>query len=109
MARAAQNGITGIRLISGNEARNMEHQLSVEVVAALYAPNAGIVCPYEMTIAAMGNAMDNGVELLRNFAVVDIARQEDEITVTAKDGRQVEPLCCKLRRRICRQDRKYDR
>ena len=89
MGRASQNGIKGVRLISGYEARTMEPQLSEEVVAALYAPNAGIVCPYEMTIAAMGNAMDNGVELLRNFAVVNIVRKDNEITVTAKDGREI--------------------
>ena len=90
MGRAAQNGITGVRLISGYEARTMEPELSSEVVAALYAPNAGIVCPYEMTIAAMGNAMDNGVQLQRNFAVCGIAKDGDILTVTAVDGRKVE-------------------
>ena len=90
IARAAQNGITGVRLISGYEARTMEPQLSEEVVAALHAPNAGIVCPYELTIAAMGNAMDNGAKLERNFAVCGIAKNGDVLTVTAEDGRKIE-------------------
>ncbi len=87
-ARSQENGIHCVRLISGEEARTLEPNLSAQVTRALLVPNAGIICPYDLTIAAVGNAMDNGVALLRNFEVTGIRREED-FTVTARDGRQV--------------------
>ena len=57
-----KNGVEGLCLISGKEAREMEPELSDQVVAALYAPTGGIVCPFGLTIALAENAADNGVE-----------------------------------------------
>ncbi len=70
--RSLENGIDCVRLISGEEARLLEPGLSEQVSRALYVPNAGIICPYDLTIAAIGNAMDNGVTLKRNFEVAKI-------------------------------------
>ena len=85
--RGLNNGIEKLRILSGDEARAMEPNLADAVTRVLYVPTAGIICPYDLTIAAAGNAMDNGVELLRNFKVVAI---EPGFTVTAADGRTVE-------------------
>ncbi|MBQ9974543.1 MAG: NAD(P)/FAD-dependent oxidoreductase [Oscillospiraceae bacterium] len=88
LERGLINGISGLSILTGDEARKLEPQLSPEVTGALHVPTAGIICPYELTIAAVGNAMDNGVELLRNFAVESIAHG-DVFIVNAKDGRSV--------------------
>ena len=87
--RGLENGIRGLRVISGDEARALEPNLSAQITSALHVPNAGIICPYALTIAAAGNAMDNGVELKRNFAVSTIEQAEGGYTVTAKDGQSV--------------------
>ena len=87
--RSFENGIDCVRLISGEEARQMEPNLSEKVSKALYVPNAGIICPYDLTIAAIGNAMDNGVELKRNFEVVGIEKK-DCFTITSSAGQTVE-------------------
>ena len=87
--RGQQNGIPGLRILSGEEARAIEPMLSEKVTMALHVTNAGIICPYELTVAAVGNAMDNGVELLRNFCVSAIEKNADGFTVSAQDGRQV--------------------
>lgn len=87
--RSFQNGIDCVKLISGEEAREMEPNLSEKVSKALYVPNAGIICPYDLTIAAIGNAMDNGVELKRNFQVVRIEKN-DCFTITSGEGETVE-------------------
>lgn len=87
--RSFQNGIDCVKLISGEEARELEPNLSEKVSKALYVPNAGIICPYDLTIAAIGNAMDNGVELKRNFQVVKIERN-DCFTITSGEGEAVE-------------------
>ena len=57
--------------------------LSEKVTAALYVPNFGIICPYELTVAAVGNAIDNGVELIRNFEVADVKKENGVFTVTS--------------------------
>lgn len=85
--RGLANGIEKLQILSGDEARKMEPNLSEKVTRVLYIPTAGIICPYDLTIAAVGNAMDNGVVLLRNFEVASI---EEGFTVTAADGRTVE-------------------
>ena len=85
--RGIENGIAGMAILSGEEARKMEPNLSEKVTKVLHIPTAGIICPYDLTIAAAGNAMDNGVELLRNFEVVSIA---EGFAITAADGRTVE-------------------
>ena len=89
LRRGFENGIGCVRIISGEEARRLEPNLSQQVSKALYVPNSGIICPYDLTIAAIGNAMDNGVELRRNFEVVKIEKK-DHFLVTAADGAQVE-------------------
>ena len=86
--RGLQNGIPGLKLLTGDEARMIEPNLSQKVTAVLQVTNAGIISPYELAIAAIGNAMDNGVKLLRNFRVSKIEKNED-FTVTAENGQQV--------------------
>ena len=87
--RGRENGITAMKLLSGDEARRLEPNLSEDVTMALSAYEAGIICPYALTIAACGNAMDNGVELKRNFEVTEI-RSGDHFTVKSRSGETVE-------------------
>lgn len=84
-----KNNIPGLKIISGDEARALEPNLSKAVSRVLHVPNAGIVCPYSLAIAAVGNAMDNGVELRRNFAVTAIDKKEI-FTVMAANGESVQ-------------------
>ena len=68
-ARGEKNGVKELRILSGDEARALEPALSGEIVAALYAPTAGIVCPFEMTQALAENACENGVTFHLNTRV----------------------------------------
>lgn len=88
--RGQENEIPGLELLSGDQARELEPFLSQEVTKVLRVPNAGIVSPYELTVAAVGNAMDNGVTLHRNFAVSAICKNESGFAVTAQSGETVE-------------------
>ena len=84
-----KNSIPDLKIISGDEARALEPNLSPAVSRVLHVPNAGIVCPYNLAIAAVGNAMDNGVTLRRNFEVCKIEKA-DVFTVTATNGDSVQ-------------------
>lgn len=88
-ARGLKNGISGMDILTGAEARRLESNLSDQVTKALLVTNAGIICPYALTIAAAGNAMDNGAELYTNYAVQTIAKTADGFQIGAADGRQI--------------------
>lgn len=85
-----ENGIPGLKILSGDEARSIEPNLSTAVTKVLHVTNAGIVCPYDLTIAAIGNAMDNGVALHRNFRVCAIRKENDTFTIASAAGEQVQ-------------------
>ena len=87
--RGIKNGVKGLKILSGDEARKEEPNLSESVTSALLVTDAGIVCPYELTIAAVGNAMDNGAALRTNYEVKAIVKAEDGFRICSADGRQV--------------------
>lgn len=88
--RGEENGVEGLKLLDGDQAREVEKNLSKSVKGALYTPTSGVVCPYELTIESVGNAMDNGAELYRNFKVCDIKKEARGFIIEAEDGRTVE-------------------
>ena len=65
--RGCTNGVKGLKIVEKDELKKLEPNLSENVLCALYAPTGAITCPYELTIAAIGNAMDNGAQLELNF------------------------------------------
>ena len=77
LVRGTANGVKGLRLLNREELHELEPNLSGNVICALHAPTGSIVCPYELTVAAVGNAMDNGAELIRNFPVTAIDAEAD--------------------------------
>ncbi len=88
-----KNGVKGLQMLDGDAARELEHNLSRNVVSALYAPSAGIICPYGMTIAAIGNAMDNGAALKCGFKVSSVDRTESGCALHSESG---ETICARM-------------
>lgn len=90
LARGEKNGVRGLRILSRDEVLAMEPKIGDGVIAALYAPTGAIVCPYELCIAAVGCAMDNGAELLRNFEVAAVEKIQGGYRLTSAAGESVE-------------------
>ena len=88
--RGLANGVKGLRLIEKEELHTLEPNLNPDLTCALLAETGAIVCPYELCIAAVGNAMDNGVELMLDYAVCDIENKNGSYVIKAEDGRTVE-------------------
>ena len=88
--RGVRNGVEGLRIVEKEELHRMEPNLNPDLTCALLAPTGAIVCPYELCIAAVGNAMDNGAELIRNFCVASIERKDGKFVITSADGQSVE-------------------
>ena len=88
-ARGEKNGVPDLEIINKEQLLELEPNINDTAMGALYAKTGGIVCPYELTISAIGNAMDNGATLYTDFEVVGAVRDEF-FTVTAKDGRTIQ-------------------
>ena len=81
-----QNGVPGLKLLSGPEAEAMESMLKPGVAAALYAPSTGTVNPWQLGIAAFENALQNGAEALLHSEVLGIHKTENGYVVeSSKD------------------------
>ena len=72
--RGVKNGVEGLRIVERDELVRMEPNISDTAVAALYAPTAGIVCPFQLNIALAENANQNGVEFFFDTCVEGIEK-----------------------------------
>ncbi len=82
LERGKTNGVPGLEIYDAAKLREVEPFISENAKAALWAPTAGIVCPYELTIAAAENAVVNGADFIRNFEVKKIGFDGNEFTVS---------------------------
>ena len=82
LERGKANGVPGLEIYDAAKLREVEPFISENAKAALWAPTAGIVCPYELTIAAAENAVVNGADFIRNFEVKKIGFDGNEFTVS---------------------------
>ncbi|MEE1139223.1 MAG: NAD(P)/FAD-dependent oxidoreductase [Acutalibacteraceae bacterium] len=85
LERGNINGVPGLEIYDKQKLKEAEPYISDEAKAALWAPSAGIVCPYELTIAAAENAVVNGTDFIRNFEVNKIDFDGNIFTVS--DGK----------------------
>ena len=91
--RGEKNGVKGLEILSREQVLLKEPNVSKKVVAALWAPTGGIVCPFGMTIAYAENAAVNGVDFYLNTEVKNIKRKEETINpfyIIETDGEEIE-------------------
>ena len=85
LEQGKRNGVSGLSILTGEQARSMEPNISDKVVAALYAETSGIVSPYEMNVALAENACANGVEFLLGQQVNSIQKSNFGFEVQLTD------------------------
>lgn len=71
------NGVPGLQILSGAEARRLEPNLSGEVTAALFAPTAGVCWPFGVVLAFAENGLANGSDIVRGAGVEAVRRKDD--------------------------------
>lgn len=84
-SRGIKNGVSGLKILNKEELKELEPNISENVNVALLAETGAIVCPYELTIAAIGNAMDNGTNLKLEFKVTSIEETGDTYKVYSEE------------------------
>ena len=85
LKNGTQNGVPGLKLLSGTEAEAMEPMLKPGVAAALYAPTTGTVNPWQLGIAAYENALHNGTAAILNTQVLGIRKCEAGFVVETNE------------------------
>ena len=73
--RGVQNGVKGLRLLSRDEALDLEPALNPDICCALDVPESGIVSPYELAYAIADDAALNGVSFLFRQEVISVSRE----------------------------------
>lgn len=70
--RGEENGVEGIEIWDRDKVLSHEPNVNPEVIAALWAPTAGITEPWMVAIAAVENAIENGAKLYLETEVKEI-------------------------------------
>lgn len=74
LEQGIRNGVPDLRIVEQDELRQMEPHISEHALCALYAPTAGIVCPFELTEGYAENAVKNGASYLFDTEVTEVER-----------------------------------
>ena len=77
--RGVANGVKDLKILSKEEVKALEPNLSDNVEGALLAPTGGIICPFILNIAMAENANVNGVDFRFNTEAEKLTRDEDGI------------------------------
>ncbi len=83
------NEVPNVQILTGDEVRKMDKNISENVTSALYAPSAAIVDPWEFALAMAQTAVKNGTQIKLNTKVLEIIAPQNEggnYTVKTNNG-----------------------
>ena len=86
--RGLKNGVKGLRILSRNEALEMEPNLSDKTAGALFAPTGGIICPFRLTSAMAESACIN---------IKHLATSRTDATISAPTASSLIPAAVRNR------------
>lgn len=83
------NGVPELSIVGPDRIRELEPRASADAMCALWCPSTGFVDPFEVAIAALENAVTNGVTFMRSAPVeaIEVAGPDDGGAVTDGEGR----------------------
>jgi hypothetical protein len=85
--RGIANGVKELEVITDKKRiKELEPNLSEKTAGVLYAPTAGIVCPFNLNIAMAENAYSNGVKFHFNTGVKNIYKIENGWAIDTTNG-----------------------
>lgn len=84
--KGIENGVPDLKILDREEVLKMESNVADDVYAALYAPTAGIVCPFSLNIALAENAYVNGINFRFDTEVQEIVKIENGYEIRTDNG-----------------------
>lgn len=78
------NGVPELSIVGPDRIRELEPRASADATCALWCPSTGFVDPFEVAIAALENAVANGVTFMRSASVeaIEVAGSGDDAHFT---------------------------
>lgn len=78
--RGQTNAVPGLEIWEGKRILAQEPNLNKGIIKGLWAPSAGVCCPFNTAQAFAENAVLNGASIRRNCAVTGFCKQNNVIT-----------------------------
>lgn len=79
-------GCDDLEILHGEEIRKVDPNISSEAKVALYCKSVGVASPYELVIALVENAIDNGVQLKLETEVLGIKKEAGNFNIRTSSG-----------------------
>lgn len=86
LERGRKNGTAGLEILDGETVRRREPALSSDVRAALWAPTAAVVDPFQLCVAYAQVAAENGTEFLLGREVNALSWEDDHWNIQTDQG-----------------------
>lgn len=83
--RGLTNGVPNMKILSREEVIQMEPNITDNVVCALFAPTAGVICPFRLNIALAECADQNGVDFVFDSQVLSVRKNGNCFEVGTPD------------------------
>lgn len=83
--KAEMNGVP-VKVLDRKATLHIEPNISKEIEYSLYAPTAGVISPYKLTIAFADRAVLNGAEIITEAGVTAISKKGDVFQVSTAKG-----------------------
>lgn len=80
------NGVPNLQILTGEETKQLEPNLSNQVIGALYAPTAGIINPWEYALALAEVAVLNDLSLHLDTEIQDVSKQSNGFVLKTNRG-----------------------
>lgn len=84
--KGIENGVPDMQILTGEEARILEPNLSPEICGALFAPSAAIISPWEFALALAETAVKNNAKLYLEHAVENIEKTANSYIIHTSKG-----------------------
>jgi len=85
------HGIKDVRVVKSDELHSLEPAVSKDIGAALYFPMAGVISPFELTVAYAENAVQNGVTISFDTIVESIVTEDGFIKSVITNRGTIQP------------------
>lgn len=83
--KSHENGVYDVEMLTAEQAKSLEPQISPEVKGGIYIPREGIIDPFTLIVAYAENAAMNGVKFMLSTKVIDIHLEDGRVSRVVTD------------------------
>ncbi len=87
--KSHKNGVYDVEMLTAEQAKNLEPNISPEVKGGIYIPRESIIDPFALVVAYAENAAMNGVRFMLSTKVIDIIKEDGKVTKVATDKAEI--------------------